>query len=344
MKLKDKLKRQIWLVLVFIVRIVFSKRKYKVPILKSLYYNLYGFTANQVALYDLNKQNKNEYLSEFDWYKSRKINYPNSYKLNNKLICNKIIKDYVNIPKTYIIRENGFFKDINNKIISNDDVIKILKQEKSFFLKPISIGKGRGIRRIDYKDNKFMINFKEVSLKELMSELCSKDNYFISERIKQNKYLDNIYNKTSNTIRLITIRDNDNVSILAAVQRIGTKETIPVDNGSQGGLVANIDIDKGILSEARSLNNKNIYEKHPDSKNDIKGVIIPNWDKIKEEVMSVAYKLTDFKFIAWDILPTSSSFSVIEANNSSGVNIIQVFGGQRNKKLGNYYRKQGIIK
>ena len=340
------IKRFIWLCAVFIVRIVLAPKKFKVPILKGLYYNFFGgFTSNQVALYNLNKKNKKEYLSEFDWYKSRKINYPNSYKLNNKLLCNKIIKEYVNIPTTHITKKNGIYKNKEDKKINLNEVIAILKKEKSLFFKPISIGKGRGIFRLDYENNEFKIDFKTISENKLKEILEEKDNYFISSRIKQSKYLDKIYDKTSNTIRIITARDNsDNINILAAVQRIGTKNTIPVDNGSKGGLIANIDLESGTLSSAKSLNNKNTYKYHPDSNNIIEGVTIPNWKLLKKEITKSAKKLTDFKFIAWDILPTDTDFYVIEANNSSGVNIIQVFGGQRNKKLGNYYRDQRIIK
>ena len=49
-------------------------------------------------------------------------------------------------------------------------------------------------------------------------------------------------------------------------------------------------------------------------------------------------------FVAWDIVLTDNGPVVIEANTSSGVNIIQVFGGQRNKELGQFYKEHNIIK
>ena len=49
-------------------------------------------------------------------------------------------------------------------------------------------------------------------------------------------------------------------------------------------------------------------------------------------------------FIAWDILMTEEGHCIIEANTSSGVNIIQLWGGQRNKELGEFYRYHGVIK
>ena len=348
MPMKDliyRIKRFFWLVAAFILKIVFAPRIIKAPFFKSLYYNFHGsFTSNQVALYNLNKKNKDQYLSEFDWYKSRSINYPNSYMLDNKLICVELIKDHVKTPETLVKKENGLITKDDNPI-TTEEILDIIKIKESVFFKPISVGKGSGVLRIDYKDNKFYIDSKETEVETIKNILNDRDSYFISVCIKQAKYLNEIYNETSNTIRLITGRGKDNkMKLLCAVQRIGTSETIPVDNGSRGGLVANINIATGELSEARSIHNTNIYEKHPDSQKTIKGTIIPNWKEIREEVLKVSEKLTDLKFIAWDILPTDDGFYVIEANSSSGVNIIQVFGGQRHKALGNFYREQKIIK
>ena len=49
-------------------------------------------------------------------------------------------------------------------------------------------------------------------------------------------------------------------------------------------------------------------------------------------------------FIAWDILVTEEGFCVIEANTSSGVNIIQLWGGQRQGELGEFFRHYNVIK
>ena len=55
-------------------------------------------------------------------------------------------------------------------------------------------------------------------------------------------------------------------------------------------------------------------------------------------------KLPYLKFVAWDLLITEKDICVIEANSSSGVNIIQVFGGQKNKELGKFFKENNVIK
>ena len=46
----------------------------------------------------------------------------------------------------------------------------------------------------------------------------------------------------------------------------------------------------------------------------------------------------------WVVGMTDDGFTVIEANTSSGVNIIQLWGPQRYGRLGDFYREHGIIK
>ena len=164
--------------------------------------------------------------------------------------------------------------------------------------------------------------------------------------MSQSKVLNSIYDKTTNTIRMITVRNKDNnkCELIAAVQRIGTKQTIPVDNGSRGGLVAKIDVETGVLSSAKSIQKICDYDNHPDSNNPIKGVKIPNWNKVKNEIVSLMEKLPYIYFVAWDVLLTEDGVCIIEANSSSGVNIIQLYGGERYGRLGNFYRAHNVIK
>ena len=108
--------------------------------------------------------------------------------------------------------------------------------------------------------------------------------------------------------------------------------------------MAKIDLDTGVLSEARCLHNRNVYKVHPDSGAPIEGVQVPGWQQLKADMIDLANKLPYMHFIAWDILITEEGHCIIEANTSSGVNIIQLWGGQRNKELGDFYRYHKVIK
>ena len=86
-----------------------------------------------------------------------------------------------------------------------------------------------------------------------------------------------------------------------------------------------------------------MFYTHPDSGAEIVNTRIPGWGNIKKEVIEVADRLPYLNYIAWDLLLTEDGVCVIEANTSSGVNIIQLWGGQRNGGLGEALRSYGVI-
>lgn len=339
--------KQLKLIVLFWTRIVFVKNNFQCSILKKIQANFSGgYLADQWVLYDFDHNDKNEYLSEFDWYKSRYINEPFDCVMNNKVITAEILKQYVRVPQNYFLKNKGFLTDYKSRPATYSDIIKVLHMKKTLFLKPISAGKGNGVDILEFNDDLLRINKDVVSEKQMEEYLSKRNCWFICEVIQQHSYLDNIYNKTFNTIRMIVLRDvvTKEFKIFFAVQRIGTSETIPVDNGSKGGLVSKIDLETGELSEARCLRDKQVYISHPDSGSMIKGVRIPNWKEIKKEVLALSNKMPYMHFIAWDILITEEGVCIIEGNTSSGINIIQLWGGQKNKELGTFYRFHNVIK
>ena len=62
--------------------------------------------VDQVALYDFKHNDKKQYLSEFDWYRSRRINDPYSEMLNNKVVFTQIIERYCKTPEIYCVKKD----------------------------------------------------------------------------------------------------------------------------------------------------------------------------------------------------------------------------------------------
>ena len=309
-----------------------------------------GYLTDQYAIYDFKNNDKREYLSEFDWYRSRWINEPFDQMLNNKIICTEVLQQYVYVPKLLAMKNKrrmvSLEKDRADEYLSCDDIHELLKAHGSLFMKPLAAGKGKGVYRLEFTDGSIAIDGALTSKEDFDVFLEKEDGWFLSETVRQHAFLDSIYDKTTNTIRFITLRDPEsgNFKVFFAVQRIGTSATIPVDNGSRGGLVSQISLETGELSEARSLHSLDVHINHPDSGAPIKGAVIPNWGKIKEEMLDLARKFPFMNFIAWDILLTERGICIIEANTSSGVNIIQLWGAQKNGELGDFYRAHGVIK
>ena len=330
----------------WVARILFAKDHFRVSFFTKLALNLFGgYTADQYALYDFKHRGKGEYLSEFDWYKSRYINEPFNKMMDNKIICTEVLKQYVHVPRIFIANNQDKLIQYEKDIKTHQDIIGLLKREKRLYIKPISAGKGKGVYRFRYDDGQIFVDNTAYSEADFISFLKSTDNWLITEAVAQHPFLDKLYDKTTNTLRIITMKEIESgeIKIFFAVQRIGTAKTIPVDNGSRGGLVANIDLKTGRLSTARSLHSLAEHAVHPDSGNPIEGIVIPGWEGIKTEVLALARRFPFMNLIAWDILLVPEGICVIEANTSSGVNIIQLWGGQKNGELGDFYRYYKII-
>lgn len=309
-----------------------------------------GYTMDQYAIYDFAHHRKQDYLSEFDWYRSRNINDPFSQMLNNKIVCTEVLRQYSYVPKLFAMKHRGHMvsleRDKSDGYLSKEEIRALVREQKTLFMKPLDSGKGKGVRRLDFSKNNYLIDGGIASVEDFDLFLDREDGWFLSEGVRQHPFLDAIYDKTTNTIRLITFRDPESgkYKVFFAVQRIGTSATIPVDNGSRGGLVSQINLETGELSEARSIQSLEVHERHPDSGALIKGAVIPNWDDIKEEMLELSRSIPFVNFVAWDILLTDRGVCVIEANASSGVNIIQLWGPQKNGELGDFYRFHKAIK
>lgn len=341
------------LAFVYFRRILGAPNHFDVDLKEKLIANFYGFTYDQWKLYDLDLEKRKEYLSEFDWYKSRYINEPFDGMLNNKVVATEVLGKYIKVPEIYAIRNGGkmyaYPKDGEyiDRPMGDEDLALLIKDKGTVIFKPIDKGKGTGVSQIDYRDGSFIINGKEGTMGDVTELAGDVDKWYISEKIYQHEYSDKLYDQTSNTIRIITFRDRESgmMEIKFAVQRIGRKTTIPVDNGSQGGIVCNIDLETGKLSHGRTLHDKVVYEVHPDSGTKLDEMYVANWDYIKEKIISVARKLPFLYFVAWDVIvdPEGEPY-IIEANTSSGVNIIQLWGPERQGELGAFYKAHGIIK
>lgn len=333
------------LTLLYFRRIVFVKGHFKVSPLAKIRSNLGGgFLTDQYMLYGLSDASrKKEYLSEFDWYRSRYINSPYDFLLNNKVACTQLLNPYTRVPGILAMRNKGVLSNFEEDVLEEHQVLEILRRNRDAFFKPSDKGKGSGVCRMSW-DGEYRIDGEVCEEKDILEPMHRYKNWILCETIQQGAFPASLYDQTVNTMRIITFRnvETERFEVFFAVQRIGTRETIPVDNGSRGGLVACIDLETGELSEARCLHNLDVHEVHPDSGAKIKGARVPGWQKLKADVLALSRKLPYLSFIAWDIVLTDEGFAVIEANASSGVNIIQLWGGQRRGPLGDFYRHHHV--
>lgn len=344
-KLKNKIKDKYKELKVYIKQILLAKASYELPFFKRIYMKIKGFTPDQYVLYNLKENNIDNYISEMERWKSREINGKYKLIMDDKLLFPEMFGKYVNVPKNLAWIRNKKIHNFTGNYFTNREFIDLIYKQGKIILKPNYGGGGRGIYIVQKTNKGLLYNNKLISKDKLLEKIKRLDDYIVCEFINQHRYSNEIFDKSINTIRILTIinPESGGVSIVDAVHRIGNKESIPVDNASRGALVAKVDLDSGRLGVARNYFSEQVHKNHPDSNSRIKGVKIPFWNNIKKSVIDAARNFPYVYYMAWDIVVTEEGFYVIEVNASTGLDLVQMWEGKRNNQLGEFFKYHGII-
>lgn len=281
------------------------------------FYNLYGM--------DVKTFNKQEYIN----YRSfRIIRNKKNLKKNEEFnyVCLLRDKELFNM----ILEKSGYginipiikYKILHKKIFSDNTLIlaeKFMKEndKKTLFIKDSKGECGEEIFQIEIKNNKVYYSDSYFSWDEFLSKLSDKE-YIVQEKLIQNKKMSELYDKSVNTIRIITVKNEttDEIDIIAKLLRIGTNKNY-VDNWAKGGVVVGIN-DDGTLKKYAFF--KPGYgtkiEEHPISKVRFQGFKIPNYEIIIDEIKKIHKLFKNIHSIGWDIAITEKGFTIIEGNDN----------------------------
>lgn len=301
----------------------------KLPLLKRLKFYKKGFRASSYYIYQLDKNNYKDYISDITPKDLRKANNQDEIDLlNDKVEFEKKMKDLAKVPRNIGMIKSGKYIPL---IADDISIEAFLSKGKKLVLKPIDGRKGRGIIFLSQNKNEIRFNNLVLSPLKLYTRLSELNNYLVTELIDQAEYANCIFPESTNTIRVIVMRDPTNSFqhfIPAAVHRFGSKDTMPVDNWSRGGLSCNINLENGIMGPGlkHPKNTEGLlhfYHKHPDTHENLVGIEVPHWKQIMNESLKIAEKM-NINYVGWDILVTEQSFYFIEGNCNSDLDLIQV--------------------
>ncbi len=317
-------------------QIVTKEKHFPLPLGKRLKMYRHGFKADDYHLYHFEKNDMNQYMSERDRWKTRNVNGEYNLLLDDKMVFFNLFSNKLNIPRNICLLTH-------RKLIPMEDTFKSMKEVLEHYpklvIKPVCSGGGAGVHVVEKRQNEYYINLIKSDLKQI-DEISQNGEFIVTPFVEQHRYAKEIFPNSTNTIRVIMIRDHyGKVEIPYALHRFGSNQSGCVDNVCSGGYFGLIDVKTGKIGEMTSYGTTDFYTKHPDTKKQITGVQIPRWNKIKKTLTEVMEKMPYLKFVAWDIVVTYDDFVVIEANTSTGIGIIQVFEPLKGTTLGKFYEK-----
>lgn len=287
-----------------------------------------GFDVDSIRLYGLTLDKSSRFLPDKVRPQiSLKTNVDYWPVLHDKLFFHLFFRKTFRVPKLFGFVKSGYYSIIDLNKDSEFGLSGLLKSN-DLVLKPLQGGKGKGIIFCRYNIEQKSVCWGEdtISVIEFERRVLQLDNYGIFQYIPQHPVLDDIFRDSINTIRLVSLLFANELR-LVGVLRIGNSKSTPFDNFSQGGMVALIDLETGVLSSAVMRNvrgESEFVDYHPDTGSVIKGVKVPYWKDIVTEFRGWLDSNAIFDYVGWDILVGQDGYYLIEGNHNPDIDLIQV--------------------
>ena len=289
-----------------------------------------GLTTDEYYEFEFEKRDE-EFRNSFLGLNEQRyyLDYLNPIKYyslaRNKYMAHKMLENTgVRKSKLYCYYQpEARYADCTENAHDLNSVLYILKQKnvQSCVIKTTESSHGDNvwvINAIEYRDNDaIMTRFDGETL--LLSSVIGTNALIFESVVKQTKQFAAFNESSVNTVRFMTTLWPDGSSrVIATFIKIGRAGKC-VDNAGGGGNVdVCVDTETGEIKYAIQYDGwRNIkdIEKHPDSGNQLNGVIIENWQAIKEEVKKFQQAFPYCKAAGWDIAITDEGPVVIEVND-----------------------------
>jgi Sugar-transfer associated ATP-grasp len=293
-----------------------------------------GFFSNSYRLYELDRNRPEQYVTDFRRYViAPLINRDFKFFLSNKIAFHALLRSFPQYQVELIgAVEDGKLLNKSFAAMSAEEFWDRLQEKGRLVIKPVRGSAGNDVTVIAPEGNAIRVGADRCSLEQLMDRLRGFGDSVIEEFVSQHPTLAGFFPKTTNTLRALTLKDVDTGQpfIAAAILRIGSERSLPVDNWEKGGLSAPIELSTGQLGAAARFDPRERrltrHDAHPESGARVAGVLLPFWTEVCKGLLEVCRALPFLRYVGWDVIITENGFKILEGNNHSGVNSIQTHG------------------
>ena len=229
-----------------------------------------------------------------------------------------------------LLTEWGFETPRTIACVRNEkDIKQLVSLPGEYFAKPLDGECGRGAFRLTISP---ATDAKEIEQK------FGGTPYLVQTLVRQHPEIDRIYDKSINTLRILTIIDKATgkpVPVAGEV-RFGAYGSV-VDNLAAGGVAVGIDLQTGQLSEY-GVCKKGVTKRtpvHPDSQVCFADVRLPYIREAVAKAEALHTKLSSIRLIGWDIAITPEGPVFIEGNENPEISGLQAVNGGIYKRVKN---------
>jgi Sugar-transfer associated ATP-grasp len=306
--------------------------RHVVPLRRQLAAWRHGFYAETTRLYDFDRYDFDDYISDYARATTLASMNENRYLLDDKVVT-YLYLSRVGLPTPTV---HGFVRDGRIVWLASEPpaggLDGLLERRGALVLKSRSGSGGSGFALLRREAGITTVNGRVV---DDAASALGRGSLVISDFVVQHDEIAAIYPNSTNTMRVMTFRDvdTDEPFVAFASHRFGTQRSEPVDNFGAGGLSVGIDVETGVLQRAMwrqpgsGPGSREIVwvDDHPDTGSRITGTKIPEWQQVLDVVLRGAAALPGCRYIGWDLAMTEDGVSIIEGNNRGDV-LVQMHG------------------
>lgn len=244
-------------------------------------------------------------------------------------------------PKTILRNMSGKYYDENYESIKDSNINDFLKKHSGeYIIKPsIDSSGAKNVMKLLCDSQKICIDGRFVTF-ENIEKIIPRD-FLVQEFLGQHSILKNIYPHSLNTLRVVTLRMDNDIHTLQSIVKFGdTGEYVDYTvrkSGFHCGLNNN-----GILNKFAVDKYFKKYDKHPYTGVSFENIQIPQFSSVLDFVKNLHRYLLYFDMVSWDIAINKNGEPVLIELNliNQGISFLQVhhgpiFGDFTEKMIGN---------
>ncbi|ADI13749.1 sugar-transfer associated ATP-grasp domain-containing protein [Truepera radiovictrix] len=318
-----------------------------------------GFRSASYALYSFDHNDPDDYLPDSAFREATLINGPFCRRiLHDKLLFWRVFGDAFEgtfeMPRVVALIERGQLFPLPGgpaELRSVGALLEFCRRGTGVVLKPTDGWQGQGIASLTVADGTPYLNGQPVSPETVATHVAGRDRTLVTERVVQTGYAAAIFPEAANSIRVTTMQDPDDGHrpfVAVAVHRFGSNTTRPTDNVSRGGLMAPIDLQTGELGLAVKFPRETGGElfwcsHHPDTAAPIKGVKVPGWGTLQDQLLEVAARFPFLRYVGWDVLISGGTWWILEANHNPSPAVQMFHPYLKDPKVRRFFAHYGVV-
>lgn len=160
---------------------------------------------------------------------------------------------------------------------------------------------------------------RRIDLQTFCSEVWTDyhDGYILQTCLMQHERLRPMSGNAVSTLRMVTVRDGDQASLLYALWKIPSPKAMSDNFWQAGSLVAGVDDDGRVGSGWTGLGTRREeFETHPVTGERFDTIRIPHWDDFRRVARDAHGLFPEFGLVGWDIAITPEGPVIVEFNDN----------------------------